>query len=123
MVEQASGSDRGAVYTEGSATAAVPAGVSAGQSTQLDEHLHDTEPPLAKVLRKPYQPTQEEIDSHLPNHLPYRSWCRACVAGRGKNDWHRELELEDKAVAEIVCDYCFMGKKTDVDKADGETLG
>ena len=62
FIERVSRSDGGAAYVEGSPDTVAPAGVSAGQTTQVDEHLHDTEPPLVKVLRKPYQPTREEID-------------------------------------------------------------
>ncbi len=40
---------------------------------------------VPKALPDPYQPTKEEVDQHNLTHLPYRSWCRHCVRGRGKS--------------------------------------
>ena len=34
-------------------------------------------------LSEPYVPTQAEIDEHERSHLPWRSWCAACVGGGG----------------------------------------
>ena len=35
----------------------------------------------------PVGPTRQERDDHdAAGHVPYRSWCRACVAGRGRSD-------------------------------------
>ena len=36
------------------------------------------------VRRGPCVPSQEAIDRHNINHLPFRSWCSCCVRGRGK---------------------------------------
>ena len=43
----------------------------------------------AAVMRRPYTPTQKEIEDHLPLHLPYRSWCPHCVAGKGVGGHHK----------------------------------
>ena len=34
----------------------------------------------------------EEWTKHQLTHLPYRPWCAACVAGKGKTQYHRKLE-------------------------------
>ena len=36
-----------------------------------------------KPAARPYTPTRAEIYEHEVTHLPYRSWCRHCVHGRG----------------------------------------
>ena len=41
-----------------------------------------------KTLRTHHTPTQKEKDDHRCLHWPYRSWCRACVFGRGKHSHH-----------------------------------
>ena len=36
----------------------------------------------AEVMRRPYTPTQQEIDEHMATHLPYRAWCPHRVSGK-----------------------------------------
>ena len=36
-----------------------------------------------KPVARPYTPTRAEIYEHEVSHLPYRSWRRHCVHGRG----------------------------------------
>ena len=38
-----------------------------------------------KKLQEPKMPTRTEIEEHNLTHLPYRSWCRHCVRGRGRS--------------------------------------
>ena len=45
------------------------------------EDVQDVKP--AVQMKRPYTPTQQEIDEHMPLHLPYRAWCPHCVAGKG----------------------------------------
>ena len=35
-----------------------------------------------RVIKRPNAPTKQEVEDHLPLHLPYRSWCPDCVATR-----------------------------------------
>ena len=37
----------------------------------------------------PIKPSQEEVDSHMLTHLPFRSWCPHCVRGKSKGKPHR----------------------------------
>ena len=39
---------------------------------------------FVKKLQDPKKPSAEEVEEHEKTHLPYRSWCKACVKGRGK---------------------------------------
>ena len=58
---------------------------------EVDEDVHfevDEESNRPNVRTGPREPSQEEVDEHNVNHLPYRSWCRHCVRGRGKNQPH-----------------------------------
>jgi hypothetical protein len=40
-------------------------------------------------LNDPKEPSAEERRIHEMTHLPFRSWCRHCVRGRGKEAAHR----------------------------------
>ena len=60
--------------------------------------------------RDPGQPTAEERRRHAITHLPYRSWCAECVAGRGQGHPHISHEvLAEDAVPIIGLDYHYMG--------------
>ena len=59
-------------------------------------------------MRDPGAPTQEQIEEHNINHLPYRSWCPACVAGKAKDRMHFKIKEENHEVPTIVFDYCFL---------------
>ena len=54
-------------------------------------------------------PTREEVLEHELTHLPYRSWCRHCVRGKGKVIDHRRQGQREVKIRELHCDYCFMG--------------
>ena len=47
------------------------------------EECNDYERPQPRVRGLPGEPTQRERDNHAMTHLPYKSWCRICVAARG----------------------------------------
>ena len=57
-----------------------------------------------KTKRQPYQPTAAEIAEHEAWHEPYRDWCPACVAGRGRSDPHMHIDHGDDAVAKAAMD-------------------
>ena len=74
------------------------------------------EPRKMKKMRDPKAPTSEERRIHELNHLPYRSWCKFCVEGRGKEKRHYKWrEREDGAIPEIHVDYAFPASE----KGDG----
>ena len=49
----------------------------------------DTEVEPVKRVVDPGKPTEQQIEEHRMTHLPYRSWCRWCVLGRGRGLQHR----------------------------------
>ena len=62
-------------------------------------------------LRAPSAPTLEEVEEHeAAGHCNYRSWCRACVAGRGRSDAHVTDGLSDEnALPTVAIDYAYLG--------------
>ena len=43
-------------------------------------------------------------------HMPFRSWCLACVEGKARDKHHQKVEGQvGKQVPEIVFDCCFLG--------------
>ena len=48
----------------------------------------DEEVAPSKSLTNPSQPTAAELAKHRIDHLPYRSWCKWCVMGRGRGSPH-----------------------------------
>ena len=64
-----------------------------------------------KKMQDPKVPKQEEIDEHNKVHLPYRSWCRHCVRGRGRAAAHQQSK-EAHVTPEIHFDFLFfLGKE------------
>ena len=67
---------------------------------------------LPRALRRPNEPSKRERDEHRVLHLPYRSWCKECVFGKGNHDQHRsgqEVDKLDKEVPTVSMDYFFFG--------------
>ena len=46
-------------------------------------------------IPEPPKPSKREVDIHNLTHATYRSWCKACVAGRRPNAQHRS-RLDDR---------------------------
>ena len=79
------------------------------ETVEADEEEEKAEEALvAKPLRSPTAPTAAERAAHEPTHLPYRSWCDDCVAGRRDNPPHRTVECEENSIPEVMMDYCFV---------------
>ena len=58
-------------------------------------------------------PTLRERQEHERTHIPFRSWCRHCVAARASNPAHRGRRCataveEDKHMKQVTHDYCLM---------------
>ena len=67
-------------------------------------------------------PTLKERQEHERTHLPYRSWCRHCVAARASNHAHRGRKFptaieEDKDTMQVSYDYCFMRDQPGMESA------
>ena len=56
-----------------------------------------------------YRPCQAEVDDHNRKHLPFRSWCPFCVAGKADNDPHYTTpDVLDPGKHHVSIDYTFM---------------
>ena len=76
----------------------------------------------------PSDPTSQEIEDHvLTGHSSFRSWCAACVQGRGRAERHQgegRKELEDGSKVPVFSwDYCFLGARNRISKAEVEQRG
>ena len=68
---------------------------------------------IAKPLRKPGEPSDQERREHNITHWPARIWCKHCVEGRGLHDHHTvSKEPPSDEVPTVSIDYCFMGSSS-----------
>ena len=74
-----------------------------------EKERNEEEARVPKLLRDPGAPTEEEIEVHNTTHLPFRSWCPSCVAGKAKDKPHHRITDSNNAIPVIVFDYCFLG--------------
>ena len=71
-----------------SASAADPGGSLHARELPQAEADFAGESVVVRARRQPDEPTPKERADHCVLHEQYRSWCRACVAGRGRLDSH-----------------------------------
>ena len=64
-----------------------------------------------KPARDPGAPTAAMRAAHEATHLPFRSWCPECVAGRKDNPAHLLKPLSESALPEVSLDYCFVRRE------------
>ena len=71
-----------------------------------------------KPMPSPRVPTREEYERHVLTHIPYRNWCRHCVASRKPNIAHRSRRsCKERTIPLLAIDYCFLR-----DTEDGEPV-
>ena len=63
-------------------------------------------------MNDPKEPKKQEREEHEKTHLPFRSWCRHCIRGRGKEAAHRKQE-GGGGLPEVHFDVAFMGDEAD----------
>ena len=61
-----------------------------------------------RVMPSPSTPTKTELEEHRATHLPYRSWCPDCVAGKAKSHPHSLIRDEGRSTPTIGFDYFFL---------------
>ena len=67
------------------------------------------ERPVRVLRKRPEQPTAAEVQEHeISGHEPLRSWCRACVAGRGRAGAHVGRPGVEKGVPIIGVHYGYL---------------
>ena len=68
----------------------------------------------AEPLPEPRVPMRAHISSHNITHMPYRSWCKHCVAARRRNNPHlRSTDPSQRSNPLLVADYCFVRNNHD----------
>ena len=68
-----------------------------------------------KPAKDPRAPTAAEREAHAATHLPFRSWCRECVAGRRDNPPHKKKAEEERVFPEVSMDYAFVRRQGETD--------
>ncbi len=61
-------------------------------------------------MMDPAAPTEDEREEHELSHLPLRSWCRHCVAGKGREAPCAKAH-EMPNIPEVHMDFMFMGEE------------
>ena len=75
-----------------------------GEEEITIEEEQDEEP--LRVARDPKLPSPEDVECHRCCHIPFRSWCRWCVMGRGRGDPH--LSSAGSTIPIVGLDYFFI---------------
>ena len=82
-----------------------PSGHETGDAEEIEAPAEEAR--VRKEPVRPAAPTQEEIDRHRVDHLPYRNWCPECIEGFGRERAHRAHD-EDRQIPLVVCDYLYI---------------
>ena len=67
-----------------------------------------------RLLPKPPTPSKAEWERHVVSHMPFRDWCRHCVAGRGLEPPHQSRPEQDDQYPLVCIDYGHRRCHTDV---------
>jgi len=72
----------------------------------------------AKGIHVSETPTQKDVDEHMLTHIPFRSWCKFCVMGRGVSLQHRKIDKSQETIPTISIDYAFLNEKQEVENEE-----
>ena len=89
------------------------AGGGLGEEENEEEQVEEAK--VARPAKDPKAPTKAEKDAHEATHLPFRSWCAECVAGRRDNPPHYKRPEEEHQVPEVMMDYAFVRRKDETE--------
>ena len=67
------------------------------------------------LIKAPTKPSAEDVATHNLTHMPYRSWCKHCVACRRGNAPHVSRLDAPRAIPLLVADYCYIRDSIDQD--------
>ena len=68
-------------------------------------------------VKAPKIPTQEELDEHNLTHIPFQSWCEACLATRSKEDARKsEVASHGKPVIQFDFGYTYTDPNGETDE-------
>ena len=62
--------------------------VGADNEVSVDGNGEEAEP--VRHVADPGAPSKKQVDEHRETHIPFRSWCKWCVLGRGRGTQHRK---------------------------------
>ena len=65
---------------------------------------------------QPRKPLTQEVEAHMIDHYPFRSWCRYCVMAASRSDHHTGQTEDYNEVPVISCDYVFSGSTDDEER-------
>ena len=77
-----------------------------GPSAEMDSE----EAQESKGFRREYRPSPEEVKEHELTHLPFRIWCKHCIFGKAKSDFHMNQGESKHEVPKVSWDYMFMNE-------------
>ena len=61
-----------------------------------------------RLLPKPRTPSKAEWERHVVSHMPFRDWCRHCVAGTGLERRHQKHPGHDDKNPLVCIDYVYL---------------
>eukprot|EP00971_Amphidinium_carterae_P235442 4672392-Amphidinium_carterae.1 len=71
---------------------------------------------LERPRSTPMEPSRKEREVHEANaHIPYRAWCAACIAGRGRADAHERSRPPDTST--VGLDYAYLEPRAGAEAA------
>ena len=62
------------------------------------------------VSKVPKMPRREVQDHHNLTHIPFESWCEACLTTRSKEDSHKSKDHQEKTVMAFDFAYTFTNE-------------
>ena len=65
------------------------------------------------AIKTPEGPSQKEIEEHMANHIPFRSWCPFCVTGKAVSGPHQARTEGQGQIPVVSIDYAYMGSGQD----------
>ena len=87
-----------------------------GLGDDVEEERELQESSDAVGFKRDPEPSAKDIKDHeLSQHIPFRSWCKHCVMGKAKSDYHRKGITFEGEKPIISMDYMYMNEK----KPDG----
>ena len=114
-----SGGERGADSVEGEVRD--EKGDEADQVQDEVPLVDDVAEGSGKARPVPRSPSHSEIRVHNATHVPFRSWCPKCVAGRAHQSGHFEAAPQTDSTPMVSIDYCFL-RRTESSEQLGPTL-
>ena len=75
-----------------------------------DDDEHPAEGEVQRPIIDPGTPTTAQRAEHELTHWPYRSWCKACVAGMATGRQHRSMvgEAAECDHTRVIMDFAYL---------------